>query len=87
MFEEKSTFTLEGMSAEVLALDDKALPKKISFTFDLPLDDESFRWVQFNWQTFSYKPFTLPKIGQTVVTDGPPYVRFTDAMRFLLRGH
>ncbi len=87
MFEGKNTFTLDGMIVNILALDDKGLPKEISFTFDVPLDDESFRWVQFSWKTLSYKPFTLPKVGQTVVTQGPPVVDINGVLRFLFHDH
>jgi len=87
MFEKNRRFALEGMTVDVLATDNNNLPKELAYTFDAPLEHKNFRWLKFNWHTFSYEPFTLPKIGQTVVTDGPPYVRFTDAMRFLLRIH
>ena len=84
MFENRRTFVLKGMTVDVLALDDDGLPKEISFTFDAPLDDNSFNWLQFDWYLFQYKPFHLPKVGQIVATDGPPVVSFNDAVRFLL---
>jgi len=84
---EKRKFILEGMTVEVLATDNNNLPKELAFTFDVPLEHKSFRWLKFNWYTFSYEPFNLPEPGQIVTTDGPPYVRFTDAVRFLLRSH
>jgi hypothetical protein len=87
MFEEKREFILEGMTVDVLALDEKNLPKDIRFTFDAPLEDKKFRWLQFNWYTFSYESFTLPKVGETVLVSGPPVVRFSDAVRFLLGGN
>ena len=84
MFEKNRRFVLEGMTVEVLKLDSNNLPKELAFTFDAPLEDERFRWLQFNWYSLEYEPFNLPKVGQTVATDGPPVVRFSDAMRFLL---
>jgi len=75
------------MTVDVLALDEKNLPKEIAFTFDAPLEHEKFHWLQFNWYTFSYEPFTLPKVGETVLVNGPPVVRFSDAVRFLLSSH
>ncbi len=86
MFEKNRRFVLDGMTVEVLAVDDKNLPKELSFTFDTPLEHKRFRWLQFNWQTFSYEPFNLPEPGQIVVINGPPVVRFPDAVRFLLGG-
>jgi hypothetical protein len=84
MFEKNRRFVLEGMTVEVLKLDSNNLPKELAFTFDAPLEHERFRWLQFNWYSLEYEPFNLPEVGQTVATDGPPVVRFSDAMRFLL---
>jgi hypothetical protein len=84
MFEKNRRFVLEGMTVGVLGLDNNNLPKELAFTFDAPLEHERFRWLQFNWYSLEYEPFNLPKVGQTVATDDPPVVRFSDAMRFLL---
>jgi hypothetical protein len=84
-FEKNRRFVLEGMTVEVLALDDKNLPKEIVFTFDVPLEHERFCWLQFNWQKFLYEPFKLPEIGGTVITKGPEGVRFPGRGRFLLK--
>jgi len=86
MFEKNRKFVLNGMTVEVLGLDDNNLPKELAFTFDAPLEHKKFRWLQFNWQTFSYEPFNLPEVGEMVITNGPPVVRFRDAVRFLLSG-
>ena len=86
MFEKNRRFVLEGMTVEILALDDNHLPKELAFTFDVPLEDKDFCWLRFDWKTFTYEPFTLPAPGQTVTTQGPPAVRFRDAVRFMLRG-
>lgn len=86
-FEEKHRFAVKGMTVDVLALDSNNLPKELAFTFDVPLEHENFRWLKFNWYTFSYEPFDLPKLGQTVTTDGPPYISFTDAVRFIMQGN
>ena len=85
-FEKNRRFILEGMTVEVLDLDGNNLPKELAFIFDAPLEHKRFRWLQFNWQTFSYEAFGLPEVGETVVTNGPPVVRFRDAVRFLLGG-
>ena len=86
MFEKNCRFVLEGMTVEILDLDENNLPRELSYTFDVPLEHKKFRWLQFNWQTFLYEPFSLPGLGETVVTNGPPVVHFNDAVRFILRG-
>lgn len=86
MFEINRTYILEGMTIRILDLDEKHLPCELSFVFDAPLEDKDFCWLQFNWMTFSYEPFTLPKPGETVSTQGPPTVAFRNAAKFLLRG-
>lgn len=85
-FEKNRRFVLEGMAVEILGMDENNLPREISFTFDAQLEHKEFRWLQFSWRTFSYEPFNLPAPGETVVTYGPTVVRFSDAVRFLLRG-
>jgi len=87
MFEKNHRFVLEGMTVEVLGSDNNNLPKELAFTFDAPLEHKKFRWLQFNWQTLSYEPFNLPEVGEIVVVNGPPVVRFRDAAHFLLLGH
>ena len=86
MFEKSRRFVLEGLTVEILALDNNNLPKELAFTFDVPLEYEKFCWLQFNWHTFSYEPFTLPEQGKIVTTQGPPAVHFRNAVRFLLGG-
>jgi hypothetical protein len=86
IFEKNRRFVLKDLTIEILALDNSNLPKEIAFIFDVPLEYEKFRWLQFNWHTFSYEPFNLPKPGEIVTTQGPPIVRFRSAVRFLLRG-
>jgi hypothetical protein len=86
MFEKNRRFALKDLTVEILALDNNNLPKKLAFTFDVPLEDKKFRWLQFNWHTFSYEPFNLPEPGEIITTQGPPVVHFRNAMRFLLGG-
>jgi hypothetical protein len=86
MFEKKHRFVLEDLTVDILALDNNNLPEKLAFTFDVPLEHKEFCWLQFNWHTFSYEPFNLPKQGETVVINGPPVIHFRNAVRFLLGG-
>lgn len=84
VFEVNRTYTMNGWAMEVLDLDDEHLPKKLSVTFDAPLQNESFLWLQFDWRTFTYKPFPLPAIGETVTTDAPHKVPWKRAVRSIL---
>ncbi len=86
MFEKNRRYILDGMTVEILELDDDHLPRELTFTFDVPLEDKEFCWLRFNWKTFSYEPFALPEPGETVTTQGPPFVRFRNAASFLLGG-
>lgn len=83
MFRQNNSFVLEGMRVTILEMGDNNLPQEVAFTFDIPLEDKEFHWLQFNWHSFLYEPFNLPKPGETVLVDGPPFVRFNDAIRFL----
>ena len=86
VFEKNRRFVLKDLTIEILALDSSNLPKELAFTFDVPPEDKKFRWLQFNWRTFSYEPFSLPEPGEIVTTQGPPIVHFRSAVRFLLGG-
>jgi hypothetical protein len=86
MFEKNHKFVLKGMTVEVLELDKNGLPKELAFTFDARLEDRKYQWLQFDSYSFRYKPFHLPRPGETVLVDGPPYFSFGDSMRFLLSG-
>lgn len=85
-FNQGDKFIVKGLTVEVLACDSKKLPKELAFVFDVPLDDPTLLMLQFNWTNFTYEPFRIPKIGQTVSIPGPPYVSLTNALRFALRG-
>jgi len=86
MFEKNRRSVLERMTVEILSLDDNNLPRELAFTFDVPLEHTEFCWLQFNWKTFSYEPFALPEPGETVTTQGPPFIHFRNAASFLLGG-
>jgi hypothetical protein len=73
------------MTVGIPELDNNHLPRKLVFTFDVPLEEKNFCWLQFDWKTFSYTPFILPKPGETVTTQGPPVVSFSNAVRYLVR--
>ena len=64
-------YDLGGLTVEVLETDVADLPCRVSFRFDTSLDSPDFRWLWFDWRTFSAKPFKIPAIGQSVVLSGP----------------
>lgn len=55
---------LEHMSVRITALTDDARPAEAIITFDAPLEDPKFYWMQ--WIEAGYVPFAPPPIGKTV---------------------
>ena len=55
---------LTGMVAEVLTLTSDGRPDQVSFTFDVPLEDPSLRWIW--WDDDGFAPFVPPPVGETV---------------------
>jgi hypothetical protein len=56
---------LTDMTVEILELTGDNRPAKAAFTFAVPLEDPSLRWLQY--KDGSFVPFTPPAIGETVV--------------------
>lgn len=56
---------LTGMTVEILELTNDNRPAKAAFTFLVPLEDPSLRWLQY--KNGSFIPFIPPPIGQTVI--------------------
>ena len=73
------TVQLAGMTATVTSVREDGGPREIVFTFEVPLEDSSLRWVSF--KDGRYVPFVPPKTGQTIHIDGPS---FLDIVRFFL---
>jgi hypothetical protein len=63
-FELGHTVHLTGMRAEVLELTADGRPAATRFTFDVPLEDPSLRWVQ--WTDVEVEPLELPPIGGSI---------------------
>ena len=55
---------LTGVTVEVTALTPDNRPAEATFSFDVPLEDPSLRWLF--WEDGSFVPFTLPAVGKTV---------------------
>jgi hypothetical protein len=56
---------LKGMSAEVLSLRKDNLPEKVKFKFDAPLEDKTYKFLQ--WKDDSYQSFVPPAVGETII--------------------
>jgi hypothetical protein len=70
-FEPGQTITLKRFTAEILAVDESGLPTDVRYTFDVPLDDPSLRWVYYYWHEDIYKPFEFRPIGEKRKIWGP----------------
>ena len=62
---------LTGMRIAVTELTPDGRPWQAEMQFDTSLEDDSLRWVQWDWESNSYTPFTPPAIGETVLVYGP----------------
>jgi hypothetical protein len=62
---------LTGMSAEVAAVADDGRPAEARVVFDVPLEDSSLVWLQWDWEQNAYKAFALPAVGETIHISGP----------------
>jgi hypothetical protein len=62
---------LAGMDVEVTQLTTDGRPWRAEIEFDIPLEDASLRWLQWDWESNSYVSFTPPAIGETVLVYGP----------------
>jgi hypothetical protein len=62
---------LGSLTVEVLESDASDLPSRVVFRFNTSLDSPDFHWLRFDWPTWSYQPFKIPAIGQSVTLSGP----------------
>lgn len=54
---------LTGMTVEIMSLTaDGALPERVDFHFDKPLEDASFFWVY--WDKHRFAPLKMPAVGE-----------------------
>jgi len=63
--------SMPPIEVEVRAVDKRGSPVEVAFEFDVPLDDASLKWLQWNWDRHRYEPFRMPAIGQAVKLAGP----------------
>jgi hypothetical protein len=64
-------YDLGSLTVEVLESDTSDLASRVAFQFNTSLDSPGFHWLWFDWRTFSYRPFEVPGIGQSVTLSGP----------------
>jgi hypothetical protein len=62
---------LPGMQVEVWSLTPDGRPWETRMTFDRPLEDSTLQWLQWDWESESYRPFQIPAEGETVFVEGP----------------
>lgn len=55
---------LTGMTIEITELTADKRPAEVTFTFGVPLEDPSLRWLQ--WKEGEFIPFIPPAVGQTI---------------------
>ena len=62
---------LSDVRIQVTAVTTDGQPKKVVFTCEKELKDESLRWVRY--EDGRYVPFELPMVGQTIALDAVPF--------------
>jgi hypothetical protein len=63
---------LTGMTVEILELTGDNRPAKAAFTFSVPLEDPSLRWLQY--KDGSFIPFSPPAVGENVVLQSEKFL-------------
>jgi len=58
------------MRVEVARLTEDGRPLEAWVRFDVPLEDGSLFWLQWDWRQRAYAPFVLPGIGERVYIAG-----------------
>jgi hypothetical protein len=59
---------LTGMTVEITELTGDNRPAEAAFTFEVPLEDTSLRWLQY--KDGDFVSFIPPDVGQTVILEG-----------------
>ena len=60
-------YRMKRSGAAKRALAEDGRPAEAEFTFDVPLEDPSLRWL--HWKNLEFLPFTPPAVGGTRVLD------------------
>ena len=62
---------LRRMTAEVRRVGDDGMPTEVLFRFAVSLDDESLRWVRWDWKQGRFLPFAVPAVAEESYLEGP----------------
>ncbi|MGH9462952.1 MAG: hypothetical protein ACRD1X_17200 [Vicinamibacteria bacterium] len=62
---------LSDVEIRVVASTEDGRPKRVLFTFERQLEDDSLRWVRY--EDGKYVPFEPPGVGQTAVIEAVPF--------------
>ena len=60
-----------GVAIEVSGIGEDGLPRETSSQFVVPLEDHSLHWLLWDWQSWSYVPFRVPAVGESVHITAP----------------
>ncbi len=60
---------LADVAVEVSGIGENGKPSEATFRFDVPLEDDSLRWLY--WKEGKFVPFPLPAVGQSVSLPAP----------------
>lgn len=63
--------SLPRVQVEVLEVDHRGFPVEAAFEYDVPLEDPSLKWLQWDWDNDVYRAFPLPAQGNAVRLEGP----------------
>lgn len=63
-FQPNQIIQLPEANVKILALTSDQRPVQVAFHFNVPLEDSTLRWLQ--WQAGHYIPYQPPAVGQTV---------------------
>ena len=66
-FPEDYRLELSDVRIEVMSLTEDGRPRRVHFTFAVPLEDPSLRWVRF--EDGRYVPFAVPPVGDSVTIE------------------
>jgi len=61
---------LTGMTVKITKMTGDGRPYEAAFRFDVPLEDTSLRWLQWDWKNNSCVLFNVPAIGESCEIEG-----------------
>ncbi len=50
-------------------------PREIRVDIKKPISDPQFRWLYWDWRAYKYQVFELPEIGQSLLIEGPHWLK------------